>query len=481
MRTFYSKQKKFPKTDRIKNPHQETKRQQNMKLEAKKRILDRFIPQREEKPSDLFTITYETEESKKTKKKKNGRRLGCLYENETKQCDLKRGGKDGGEEEGKIYRDLLSSEVLGRQGAYKDGVLRFMGNDPAEDTSPFSLSPLNRSSEGILRPQETRGRRRRKIPAHPVRVLDAPMIEDDFYLNLMDWSSTDFLAVGILKFVFLLNVKTGAVTRICELGSGDKISSLSWHPSGSHLAIGTHNGYLHYWDVAESRLVRTFNEHQLRVGCLTWSGNLLCSGSRDQRVIIRDIRAKKKTSILEHHTQEICSLKWSSDGSKLASGGNDNTVYISDAKSPLPLMKLEGHQAAVKALSWSPHSPNLLATGGGTADRTLKIWNIDSARLLGSFDTGSQICNLFWSPLANEIVTTHGFSQNQIMVWDFPSMDILTSMVAHSSRVLYLTASPNGDTIATAAGDEKIKFWNLFPQSPKNLLGNTLPGYQEIR
>lgn len=54
------------------------------------------------------------------------------------------------------------------------------------------------------------------------------------------------------------------------------------------------------------------------------------------------------------HTQEVCGLKWSPDGSYLASGGNDNLLniwpadpgrYISQAQ---PLYTLTHHQAAVK-------------------------------------------------------------------------------------------------------------------------------------
>jgi hypothetical protein len=34
------------------------------------------------------------------------------------------------------------------------------------------------------------------IPSRPFRVLDAPEIKDDFYLNLIDWSQRNTLAVG---------------------------------------------------------------------------------------------------------------------------------------------------------------------------------------------------------------------------------------------------------------------------------------------
>ena len=106
---------------------------------------------------------------------------------------------------------------------------------------------------------------------------------------------------------------------------------------------------------------------------------------------------------MNYHSQEVCGLAWSPDGQFLASGANDNTLCIWDAASSLtmdakPRHALCEHQAAVKALAWSPHERNLLATGGGTADRCIKFWNAQSGALLNSVDTGSQVCALQWSP-----------------------------------------------------------------------------------
>ena len=68
--------------------------------------------------------------------------------------------------------------------------------------------------------------------------------------------------------------------------------------------------------------------------------------------------------------------------------------------------------------------------------------------------TGSQVCNLAWSKNVNEIVSTHGYSQNQIVIWKYPSMTKLTTLTGHSTRVLYLATSPDGQTVVTGAGKQ---------------------------
>lgn len=36
--------------------------------------------------------------------------------------------------------------------------------------------------------------------------------------------------------------------------------------------------------------------------------------------------------------------------------------------------------------------------------------------------------------------------------------------MGHTSRVLFLAMSPDGETIVTGAGDETLRFWNVFPK-----------------
>lgn len=82
---------------------------------------------------------------------------------------------------------------------------------------------------------------------------------------------------------------------------------------------------------------------------------------------------------------------------------------------------------------------------------------------INSIETGSQVCNLVFSKNVNEIVSTHGYSDNAIVVWKYPSMKKVTTLTGHSMRVLYLAMSPDGENIVTGAGDETLRFWKVFP------------------
>jgi cell division cycle 20-like protein 1, cofactor of APC complex len=42
-------------------------------------------------------------------------------------------------------------------------------------------------------------------------------------------------------------------------------------------------------------------------------------------------------------------------------------------------------------------------------------------------------------------------------------MKKLATLTGHTFRVLYLSVSPDGQTLVTGAGDETLRFWNAFP------------------
>lgn len=258
----------------------------------------------------------------------------------------------------------------------------------------------------------TRGRLNiRKINKNSKKILDAPALSDDFYLNVIDWSFSNQLAVGLGDSIFVWNANNSKVSRVCEVPD-NIVTSVSWSQTDPFLSIGCQRGQVLIWDINKQKLIRNMSGHTMRVGTQAWGKNFLSTGSRDKRILQRDIRSSKySVQELYCHTHEVCGLKWSKDDQYLASGGNDNRAFVWNL-SGQAINKFIDHKAAVKAIAWSPHQYGLLATGGGSADRMIKLRNIFSGETVHEEDTGSQVCSLEFSKSVHELVSTHGFSEN---------------------------------------------------------------------
>uniref|UniRef100_A0A7S3AYK9 CDC20/Fizzy WD40 domain-containing protein n=1 Tax=Haptolina ericina TaxID=156174 RepID=A0A7S3AYK9_9EUKA len=244
----------------------------------------------------------------------------------------------------------------------------------------------------------------RHIPQDSERILDAPMLANDFYLNVLDWSKTGLLAVGLADSVY--SWKDGAITMLAKAQHGEQITSLAFTECGSHIAVGTSEAEVQIWDVRTRQQLRTMPGHTGRVGALSWSGPLVSSGSRDANILHHDCRiAAHRVGTLQGHHQEVCGLKWSPAGSLLASGGNDNTLNIWDDRyqrlkrgcAEASLHRITAHKAAVKALAWCPWHKSLLASGGGTADGMIRFWNSSTGTCLNAVDTRAQVWERRWA------------------------------------------------------------------------------------
>jgi len=194
--------------------------------------------------------------------------------------------------------------------------------------------PLYASRPGSL-PNSTGAstNKTRKIPTQPERVLDAPGMVDDFYLNLISWSCQNAVAVALENATYIWKADTGTVVPMGEAPEGSYVSSVDFSNDGMFLGVGLGTGDVELWDVETGQKLRTMAGHQAQVATLSWNQHILSSGCGDGSIWHHDVRIPRhKIMELLGHTGEVCGLKWRTDGELLASGGNDNVVNIWDGR-----------------------------------------------------------------------------------------------------------------------------------------------------
>lgn len=240
----------------------------------------------------------------------------------------------------------------------------------------------------------------KNLPKKAEKVLDAPGLINDYYLNLIDWGCNNLLAVCLGEGAFIWNPVTQEGNQFYRSDNVLQFpTSINWSPKlDNMIAIGFSNSKVQIRDFEKDLLVREIDDHWARVSAITWNPvntNLFSTSSKDCDIINYDLRVQRSTQICRNHTQEVCGLKWSPDGSYLASGGNDNALLIWDPrKDAKPLHQFREHKAAVKALAWCPWQKNLIVSGGGSSDKSIKFWKVDEGKLQSSHNISSQVCGL---------------------------------------------------------------------------------------
>ncbi|KAG8965223.1 ubiquitin-protein transferase activating protein [Tulasnella sp. 408] len=373
-------------------------------------------------------------------------------------------------------------------------ILRFHQQGPQPTTDPtLALQrqlarPLYQRPAGPNASNGAATNKTRVIPTSPQRVLDAPGMIDDFYLNLISWSGLNQLAVALCENTYIWNAETGNVELLGTAPEGSYVSAVNFTPDGSFLGVANGNGDVEVWDMETTQKLRTMSGHQAQVASLSWNNHILSSGCADGSIWFHDVRvAQHKVMQLVGHEGEVCGLTWRADGELLASGGNDNVVNIWDGRTGSsgegwrgsPLYTKNNHTAAVKALAWCPWQNNLLATGGGTGDAQVHFWSSTTGARVNTLQTPTQISSVQFAPHTREVLTTHGAPVNSLMVHSYPSMSKVAEINdAHDARVLGSAVSPAGDVVCTYAGDENVKFWKIWelPKKKKEKAGSTEAG-----
>ena len=88
------------------------------------------------------------------------------------------------------------------------------------------------------------------------RTLDAPDLPDDYYLNLLDWSSTNVLSVALGNTVYLWDASYSSISELLIADDQEgPVTSVGWAPDGRQIAVGLNNSVVQLWDSASDKKV----------------------------------------------------------------------------------------------------------------------------------------------------------------------------------------------------------------------------------
>ena len=318
-------------------------------------------------------------------------------------------------------------------------------------------------------------------------------------------------------------------------GHTASVYSLAFSPDGNRLATGSWDQTVKLWDINSELERASPMKHDDWVYCLAFSpdGKRLASAGVDNKVKLWDVDTRRELLLLEGHKAPITSVAFSPDGKTLASGSWDRTVKLWQlelGKGPRTLP----HKGKVRPVVFAPDGKTLasgsedgivrlwdVATGGlvktlqvkdivntlafaadgkslavGTGDRyahpagRIQLWNLEKQEDTTHIkvpDPGGAVTALAFSPNGKLIVfwsarfVTHDPIPGELKLWDLTNepRDPATEpsvkpFQQHIGGVSSIAFSPDGQTVASGAGDQTVKIWDVATgQECATLKGHT--------
>jgi len=170
------------------------------------------------------------------------------------------------------------------------------------------------------------------------------------------------------------------------------------------------------------------------------------------------------------HTGTVSSIAFSPDGKVMVSGSLDKSIKLWNAGSGRLLRTLTGHSGVVSSVAFSPDGRT---TVSGSSEGILRFWDVASGRLLRTLNGHSdEILSIAFSPDGETAVS--GSLEGTIKFWHAASGNLLRTLNAHTGGVYSIAFSPDGQTIASR-GRLDIKIWEVASDS----LLHTLEGHSD--
>ena len=155
-------------------------------------------------------------------------------------------------------------------------------------------------------------------------------------------------------------------------GHQDVVTSVASSSDGQHLASGSEDGTVRYWDLAHlaTPLILKDNDGPVTSVAFSPEGQTLAAGGWDGTVRLWSLSDPAAApTILERHEAGVLSIAFNPDGQRLASGSEDGTIHLWNLTDPAttPII-LDGHEASVLSVAFSPDGQSLAS---GSEDGTM--------------------------------------------------------------------------------------------------------------
>ncbi|AFZ23328.1 WD domain, G-beta repeat-containing protein,protein kinase family protein [Cylindrospermum stagnale PCC 7417] len=229
--------------------------------------------------------------------------------------------------------------------------------------------------------------------------------------------------------------------------------SMSLSPDCRTLAFGGVGGRIHIWDLSTGKRLHKISGH---------SGWFKFYPAVTSLIYLpKSVRIPELTALLEINKNTI---QPSSSSQLLASASFDKTIKIWDVDTG-KLLKTFSHPSTTIAVT--PDGKMLVS---GSSDKTIKFWDLSSGELVRNFSVSGRVSKIVISPDGQSLVAGGGDNKEgaMLVILDMVTGNILANLEGHQTRVCGLKMSSDGKVLVSQGGkvevnsNSQLKIWQLY-------------------
>jgi WD40 repeat protein len=154
------------------------------------------------------------------------------------------------------------------------------------------------------------------------------------------------------------------------------------------------------------------------------------------------------------HSSYVFSIAINPDGKTFISGSADKTIKIWNIENSELIHTLTGHSNYVSTVAFSPDGKII---GSGSYDKTFKLW--DALKGKTFIEHSGCITSVAFSPDGKTFATAS--LDKTIKIWDLISEKLIFTLTKHSNYVNCVVFSLDGKKLISCDSDKIIKIWNI--------------------
>ncbi len=234
---------------------------------------------------------------------------------------------------------------------------------------------------------------------------------------------------------------------------------------------------LKIWNAASRTLQGSIPLDAGTATSLSVRNNRAVTGHADGSVAVYDLDKRTRMYSFKRNDASVWAAVFAGSEDRIAAAGHDWTVALWQTGTlSAPDALLQGHDNAVQSLATDPNGRWLAS---GSADSTVKLWNLDSKVLRRTLrGHGDFISTLSFSPDGTTLAA--GSLDGSIKLWSAATGRSQRTLSGHTSRVTSIAFAATGDVIASASEDGTVRLRSLKKTRLYGALKTAGPGAKTV-